>query len=131
MIVALHLDPTAPSVLIGIWTAPNVGETTPRSWYPDDRERERDDAFASCFTNASQIANFEWDQYFRTLTHRAPYSIWWEAAEVDDSDIDDLEALFVVLSASVLASAAALHGHHEGGWTIQMFSNEAAAGLGL
>lgn len=125
-LIGLHLDPSEPSVLLGIWTAPSEPDSEPRCFYPEVSSAE----VCARAALATKVASASWAEFFRYQTAKPPSDVWWETTEVDDDS--DLEALFVVLSASVLASAAGLHGAvSDEGHVVTMLSEKAKHDLGV
>lgn len=126
MYVALHLDPDNPSKLLGVWAAPITAGEQPRHFYPTDADGSPSPAFSIGLDRMASWPSIRpragWEKWVRYLASRTPYTAWWEATEVDDDS--DLEAIFVVESASRLAFAASIHGVTDSGFTATMLSSE-------
>lgn len=118
--VALHIDPSKLSELLGVWVAPTGAEGYPRRFYSRAASAE----VIARGTSWMDLKPTEepWPRFFEYLAEKLPYSVYWSYLDVDEAD--DLEALFVRLASEVIASAVALEGKKSGRWTVKMLTDD-------
>lgn len=119
MLVAVHINQENPAEVLGVWGPPDESEL-----------------LSCCYADAAAEAagrsgmeswppirpGFGWERWVDHLAGRVPCVIWWAGYEMADGA--PLEVALVEASAAFLASAAALHGTSDCGFTAVMMDKE-------
>jgi hypothetical protein len=104
--VVLHIDPKRLSHLLGLCVWDTV-TATPQQYYPGSAPQSAIDTAESWMDRKASMTS--WDEFAEYLAEQSPYSAYWSYRDIEATD--DLEALYVQLTAEVAASAVASHGH--------------------
>ena len=92
MLVALHIDPSDWSRLLGVWVAPDGAAGFPDWFYPNP-----DDGFevgkARMEVKGETVA---WSAFFWRLLNASPYSAYWSVHEVPDASLPELFKRFAL-----------------------------------
>jgi hypothetical protein len=83
MRVVVHLDPNAPSRVLGIWIPTHDGP--PRPYYPEVSAAE---ASGTDFV-LEMASRWRWANAVGRLVSVLPYEEWWESIDVDSDLTDD------------------------------------------